>query len=184
LYSESLYLEQCKKLLFYDKGPHGSPDFEFRIYWKPGNAYSYLPYGSYSTRHVSRGWLKAEVQRLLAHSSNPSVWLEDEHLRNRGYPVKAIDATFSSIDWNQRPSHKILSLKMNAEGTNDTFPAEYSGCVFSNRNAPETDQLRGFINLSLKELRTQDGKESRDIFPPRAFFAVRSSLSMGCVLRR
>jgi hypothetical protein len=146
---------------------HGSPEFEFRIYWKPGNAYSYLPYGSYSTRHVLRGWLKADarMQRLLTQSSNPLVWLEDEHLQNRGYPVKAIDATFSSINWNQR--QKILGLKMPAEGTNDTFFAAYSGCVFSNRNAPGTDQLRGFMNLSLIEMRTQeDGQESRDIFPP------------------
>ena len=79
--------------------------------------------------------------------------------------MKAVDATFSSINWNQR--HKILSLKMPAEGTNDTFFAAYSGCVFSNRNAPGTDQLRGFMNLSLIEMRTQeDGQESRDIFPP------------------
>jgi hypothetical protein len=167
---------------------HGSPEFEFRIYRKPGNAYSYLPYGSYHARHVFRGWLKAEVQRLLTHSSNPSVWLEEcrifyEHLRNRGYPVKAINATFSSINWNQR--QKILGLKVPAEGSTDAFFAEYRGCVFSNRNAPGTDQLRGSMNLSLKELRAQeDGQESQDIFPPRAFFAVRSALPMGCILRR
>ena len=167
---------------------HGSPEFEFRIYRKPGNAYSYLPYGSYHARHVFRGWLKAEVQRLLTHSSNPSVWLEEcrifyEHLRNRGYPVKAINATFSSINWNQR--QKILGLKMPAEGSNDAFFAEYRGCVFSNQNAPGTDQLRGSVDLSLKELRAQEvGQESQDIFPPRAFFAVRSALPMGCILRR
>ena len=139
-------------------------------------------------QHVFRGWLKAEVQRLLTHSSNPSVWLEEcrifyEHLRNRGYPVKAINATFSSINWNQR--QKILGLKMPAEGSNDAFFAEYRGCVFSNQNAPGTDQLRGSVNLSLKELRAQEvGQESQDIFPPRAFFAVRSALPMGCILRR
>ena len=167
---------------------HGSPEFEFRIYRKPGNACSYLPYGSYHARHVFRGWLKAEVQRLLTHSSNPSVWLEEcrifyEHLRNRGYPVKAIDSTFRSINWNQR--QKMLESKMLARGKNDAFCAQYSGCVFSNRNAPGTDQLRGSINLSLKELRTEeDRQESLDIFPPHAFFAVRSALPMGCILRR
>ena len=68
---------------------HGSATFAFKVYRKPGNAYAYLPYGSYHARHVFRGWLKAEMQGLLTHSSNPLVWLEEcrsfyEHLRNRG----------------------------------------------------------------------------------------------------
>jgi hypothetical protein len=41
---------------------------------------------------VFRGWLNAEMHRLLTHSSNPDVWLEEcavfySHLRNRGYPA-------------------------------------------------------------------------------------------------
>jgi hypothetical protein len=56
---------------------HGSATSAFKIYRKPGNAYAYLPYGSYHARHVFCGWLKAEVQRLLTHSSNPLVWLEE-----------------------------------------------------------------------------------------------------------
>lgn len=166
----------------------GSPVFEFRIYRKPGNAYSYLPYGSYHARHIFRGWLKAEVQRLLTHSSNPSVWLEEcrifyEHLRDRGYPVKAIDSAFCSINWNQR--RKMLEPKTRSGGNDDAFFAQYRGCVFSNRNAPGTVQLRGNISLSLNELRAQEnGQDSQDIFPPRAFFAIRSALPLGCILRR
>jgi hypothetical protein len=49
----------------------GSSEFAFRLYRKPGNAYAYLPYGSYHARHVFRGLLKAELLRLLTHSSNP-----------------------------------------------------------------------------------------------------------------
>ena len=45
-------------------------EFEFGVYRKPGNAYAYLPYGSYHSRHVFRGWLKAEMHRLLTHLSN------------------------------------------------------------------------------------------------------------------
>ena len=100
---------------------HGSPVFGFRIYPKPGNAYSYLPYGSYHARHVFRGWLKAEVQRLLTHFSNPSVLLEEcsifyKHLQDRGYPVKAIDSTFRvcSSNWNQR--RKMLEPKTKSGG--------------------------------------------------------------------
>ena len=55
---------------------HGSAAFEIRIYRKPGDACAYLPYGSYHARHVFGGWLKAEMQRLLTHSSCLSVWLQ------------------------------------------------------------------------------------------------------------
>ena len=164
----------------------GHSEFAFRIYRKPGNAYAYLPYGSYHARHVFRGWLKAELQRLLTHSSSPTVWLEDcrifyDHLRNRGYPVKAIDASFRSINWNQR--RKMLEPKTRIKDCDDAFFSRYRGCVFSNRNAPGTNLLRGTINLSLDELRTP-GAERDNIFPARAFFAVRSALPMGSILRR
>ncbi len=84
---------------------YGSADFAFNVYSKPGMAY--LPYGSYHARHVFRGWLKAEMHRLLTHSSRPAVWLEEcalfySRLRKRGYPSKAIDATFRKVTWNQR----------------------------------------------------------------------------------
>jgi hypothetical protein len=44
------------------------------------------------------------------------------------------------------------------------------------------DQLRGSVNLSLEDLRCQGA--GADIFPPRAFFAVKSALQMGSILRR
>jgi hypothetical protein len=81
--------------------------FNFKVYRKPGSAYAYLPYGSYHAGHIFRGWLKAEMHRLLTHSSNPDVWLKEitvfyNHLRERGYPVRAIDSAFKEINWNQR----------------------------------------------------------------------------------
>ena len=85
-----LVQQQLRRVNFLDLdirfvSSHGSTAFEFRIYRKPGNAYAYLPHGSYHARHVFRGWLKAEMQRLLTHSSCQSVWLEEccifyEHL--------------------------------------------------------------------------------------------------------
>jgi hypothetical protein len=84
-----------------------SADFAFKVGRKPGTAYAYLPFGSYHARHVFRGWLKAEMHRLLTHSSSPTVWLEEcsvfyNHLRNRGYPTRAINSTFRAMKWNQR----------------------------------------------------------------------------------
>ena len=164
----------------------GSAEFAFKVYRKPGSAFAYLPYGSYHARHVFRGWLKAELHRLLTHSSSPTVWLEEcrvfyDHLRNRGYPVKAIDSSFRKVNWNQRRS--LLAPKTKTE-QDDSFFHEYRGCVFSNRNAPGTDQLRGSINLSLEELREAGQGAGRAIFPPKAFFAVRSALPLASILRR
>ncbi len=133
----------------------GSADFEFKVYRKPGTAYAYLPYGSYQARHVFRGWLKAEMHRLLTHSSSPA--LEEcgvfyKHLRNRGYSTRAIDSTFRRINWNQRS--KMLEPKKRA--ADDTFFAQYRACVFSNRNAPGSAELRASsMDLSLEELRQQ-----------------------------
>ena len=99
-----LVQQQLRRVSFLDLdirfvSSHGSTAFEFRIYRKPGNAYAYLPHGSYHARHVFRGWLKAEMQRLLTHSSCPSVWPEEcsifyAHLRNRGYHARAFDSCF------------------------------------------------------------------------------------------
>mmetsp|Transcript_40948 Transcript_40948/g.85450 ORF Transcript_40948/g.85450 Transcript_40948/m.85450 type:complete len:573 (-) Transcript_40948:730-2448(-) len=160
-----------------------SAEFAFKVYRKPGTAYAYLPYGSYHARHVFRGWLKAEMHRLLTHSSSPTVWLEEcavfySHLRNRGYPSKAIDSTFRTINWNQRS--KMLEPKKRV--ADDKFFAQYRGCVFSNRNAPGSAELRMEMDLSLEELREQG--QGRDIFPPCAFFASRSALPMGYILPR
>ena len=94
------------------------------------------------------------------------------------YPSRAIDATFRTINWNQRP--KMLEPKKRV--ADDALFAQYRGCVFSNRNAPGSAELGMELDLSLEELREQG--QGRDIFPPRAFFAVRSALPMGYILPR
>jgi hypothetical protein len=124
------------------------------------------------------------MHRLLTHSSNPTIWLEEcavfySHLRNRGYPSRAINATFRNVNWNQRS--KMLQPRKR-EQDEDKFFAQYRACVFSNRNAPGSAELRARMDLSLKELQEQG--QGRDIFPPRAFFALRSALPMGHILPR
>ena len=157
--------------------------FEFSVYRKPGNAFSNLPYGSYHARHVFRGWLKAEVLRLLTHSSTPTIWIEEcrrfyDHLRRRGYPAAAISSTFRKVSWSQR--QHVLNPKMKSE--NEIFFATYRGCVFSTRNAPGSDQLKGTLDLSLKAL--QEDSEGGEIFPARGFFATKSAFPMGYALRK
>ncbi len=108
------------------------------------------------------------MHRLLTHSSNPDVWFVEcavfySHLRNRGFPSKAIDSTIRTINWNQRSTMLVPKKRV----ADDRFFAQYRGCVFSNRNAPIIAELRSLrveMDLSLKELQEQG--LGRDIFPP------------------
>jgi hypothetical protein len=76
----------------------------------------------------------------------------------------------------------MLTPKLKTRSDDSSFFDQYRGCVFSCRNAPGIDQLRGSINLSLEGLRRQG--IGAEIFPPRAFFTVKSAFPMGCILRR
>ena len=76
----------------------------------------------------------------------------------------------------------MLAPKPKKRCDDDSFFDQYQGCVFSSRNAPGVDQLRGGINLSLDKLRCQGA--GAEIFPPSAFFAVKSAFPMGHILRR
>jgi hypothetical protein len=111
------------------------------------------------------------VQRLLTHSSTPEIWMKEvryfyEHLRARGYPAKAIRSTFAEVSWNQRKA--ILDTKRG--GKSESFFQTYSGCVFATCYAP------GVRCCSR-------GLTSRwDIFPSKAFFAVRSAPRLGFFL--
>ncbi len=82
------------------------------------------------------------------------------HLHNRGYPSKAIDSTFRTINGNQR-SKMLVPKKRVAD---HRFFAQYRGCVFSNRNASGSAELRVEMDLSLEELLEQG--RGRYIFPP------------------
>jgi hypothetical protein len=155
---------------------------DLSVYRKPGNAYAYLPYGSFHARHVFRGWVKAEVVRLLTHSSNPDNWIRDcrlffQHLRGRGYPVKEISAIFEQISWNQR--QEFLEPRFVQSHLGEEFFTTYQGCVFSMQNAPGLHLFKDRLNLSLTAL-DDDGK----IFPSKAFFAVRGALPLGVSLKR
>ncbi len=112
------------------------------------------------------------------HSSSPDVWLKEcgvfySHLGIRGHPSIAIDSTFRSVNWNQRS--KMLEPKKRV--ADDVSFAQYRGCVFPNRNAPESAELRAEIDLSLEELCEQG--QGRHISSPRAFFALQSALPLG-----
>lgn len=153
----------------------------FRPYRKPGNAYAYLPFTSFHGRHTFRGWILAELLRILTHSSTPEVWLEEGQafyhwLIARGYPRWYLRTVFLEVTWERRSQ---ILLRSKTKSSN--FFETYRACVLTLRNAPEWPQLRERLDLKLTEL-----VEStfRDIFPPRAFLAQSNAPRLGSILKR
>ena len=154
----------------------------FRPYRKPGNAYAYIPFTSFHGHHTFRGWVLAELLRLLTHSSTPELWKEEgyilyHHLCSRGYPRSFLRTVFQEVTWARRS--QILN-RSNQTRCNDFFET-YRACVLTLRNAPEWPSLREMLDLNLKEL-----TESTfgDIFPPRVFLARSSAPRLGSILKR
>lgn len=154
----------------------------FRPYRKPGNAYAYIPFNSFHGRHIFRGWIIAELLRLLTHSSEPEQWKHEgimlyHHLRARGYPRWHLAAVFREVTWARRAQ----ILNRTAKKTGDEFFETYRACVLTLRNAPEWPLLRERLDLRLTELiKSTYG----DIFPPKVFLAQSNAPRLGSILKR
>ena len=46
----------------------------YEVYSKPGNAYAYLPHGSFHVRISFQAWIKALLTTALTHSSDYKRW--------------------------------------------------------------------------------------------------------------
>ena len=152
----------------------------FRPYHKPGNAYAYIPFNSFHGRHTFRGWVRAELIRLLTHRAR------QRYGRRRGVcstiifapedSEGALRTVFQEVTWAQR----FLILTCNHKRCDEFFKT-YRACVLTLRNAPEWPALRERLDLSLNEL-----TESTfgDIFPRRVFLAQSSAPRLGSILKR
>ena len=94
------------------------------------------------------------MYRLLTHTSSPAAWLEEcrilyGHVRSGGYAKTAVDSSLRKVDWNKRRS---LLAPRNKTEQDDSLFRENRGCVFCDRNAPGTYELRARLG-SLKRLR-------------------------------
>ena len=160
-------------------------EFEFGVYSKPENAYTYPPCCSYHSRHVCRGWLKAEMHRLLTHSSNVNIWLEEchkfyYHLRARTYPAHALDVTFRKVAWNQRIY--LLEPKVTSKAT--TLHLVQWMCLLQHKCTWHCAAAGTYGPLAPLGQRLQEEADGFDIFHPLAFFTLRSAKRRGAVLRR
>ena len=153
-----------------------------RPYHKPGNTYAYLPFNSFHGRHTFRGWVLAEILRLLTHSGTLEIWKEETslfyyNLNSRGYPRRFLRTVFQEVTWARRSE----LLTTNRKKQCDDFFQKYRACVFTLRNAPEWPKLRELLDLNLTELtRTTFG----DIFPSRGFLAQCNAPRLGSLLIR
>jgi hypothetical protein len=154
----------------------------FRPYRKPGNAYAYIPFNSFHGRHTFRGWIIAEILRLLTHSSEIEFWQQEgiffyHHLRARGYPRRFLQAVFDEVTWARRS--QILNRTSKKEG--NEFFEMYRACVLTLRNAPEWPLLKEKIDLRLTELIQST---CGDIFPPRVFLAQTNAPRLGSIIKK
>lgn len=154
----------------------------FRPYRKPGNAYAYIPFNSFHGRHIFRGWITAEILRLLTHSSELEIWKQEgaffyHHLRARGYPRWHLTAVFARVTWARRTQ----ILKGRPKSNNNEFFETYRACVLTLRNAPEWPLLKERLDLRLTELIMST---HGDIFPPKVFLAQCNPPKLGSILKR
>ena len=128
---------------------------KFRPFSKPCNAHAYLPFTSFHARHTFRGWILAELLRLLTHSSTMEIWREDGEFfypclcsGSRGYPRVFLRAVFREVTWGRRA--QTLEPKRKERGSQ--FCETYQACVLTLQNVPEWPALWVQSNLSLKGL--------------------------------
>ena len=122
----------------------------------PGNAHAYIPFNSFHGRHIFRGWLLAELLRLLTHCSTPELWKDEggifyHHLRSRGYPSGFLRLVFEEVTWARRS--ELLSRRRQ-EKCNKFFET-YRACVFTPRCAPEWPMLKSVSLRLARSLVTQ-----------------------------
>lgn len=100
---------------------HG-PRMILRTHRKRMNKYLYVPWSSYHTRNMKRGFIKAELLRFIRNSSNVDCYNNDADtfkilLRERGYPVWFLNKVFTEVDYGRRK--EILARQKNKTEDND-----------------------------------------------------------------
>lgn len=118
----------------------------YEVYSKPGNAFAYLPMGSFHVRKTFPEFIKTCLQRGLTHSSDYSRWvpycqLLYSKLRRRGYGDSFLTAVFAKVTWGDR-LHLLSPIKKPAR----EFDLR---CVWSCANALGIRELFASCDLNL-----------------------------------
>ena len=102
-----------------------------KCYQKPSNAYLYLPYSSEHPAHVWHAFLRGELIRYVKRCTffsdyNDMVSLFAGRLRRRGYPQRAMRASFKTVSWALRESYLAIKPKSDVRPNLMTFVTTYS----------------------------------------------------------
>jgi hypothetical protein len=124
----------------------------YEVYSKPGNAYAYLPHGSFHVRNSFATWIRGLLFTALTHSSDFSRWskrcqLLYTKLRQRGYNAHFLSSIFAKVSWSDRAY--ALTPK---SGRTVTFDKR---CVWSCENAPGLKKLFSSCDLNLSDINSR-----------------------------
>ena len=104
-----------------------------KVFQKPLNKYSYLPWKSYHTKAQKQGFIKAETLRYARICSsrkdfNHMKKLFTLRLQRRGYPLLMINEVMSRVEWNQR-IHNLFRKKNNKGLIPFLFKTEFNPII-------------------------------------------------------
>jgi hypothetical protein len=145
----------------------------YEVYSKPGNAYAYLPLGSFHVRCSFPAWIKAELMRRLTRSSDQNRWAKScqlfySKLRDIGYGSQFLLAEFAKISWADRT--KAMIPKVVLQNTLDRK------CVWSVPNSLGLRSLFRQSELNLTQLDPQ-------IFPGQIKKITKGASRLSTILR-
>jgi hypothetical protein len=146
----------------------------YEVYSKPGNAYAYLPHGSFHVRISFATWIRGLLFTALTHSSDVDRWskrcrLLYTKLRERGYNANFLLAVFSKVSWGDRA--RALAPKIRDATQFD------KRCVWSCENALGLRELFLSCRLDLSQI-------DSDVFPARLSTVIKGTKRLSAYLKK
>ena len=146
----------------------------YEVYSKPGNAYAYLPHGSFHVRTSFATWIRGLLFTALTHSSDIDRWskrcrLLFTKLRDRGYDANFLLAEFSKVSWGDRA--RALTPKAKDSTHFD------KRCVWSCENALGLRELFRSCKLDLSLINST-------VFPARISTVIKGAKRLSAYLKK
>ena len=152
----------------------GDNRIHYEVYSKPGNAYAYLPHGSFHVRISFATWIRGLLCTALTHSSDIDRWskrcrLLFTKLRDRGYNATFLLAIFSKVSWGDRA--RALAPKVRETTLFD------KRCVWSCENALGLRELFRSCKLDLSLINPV-------VFPARVSTVIKGTKRLSAYLKK
>ena len=140
-----------KEMIFLDvtvHWNHRTHTLVTQVYQKPMNKYPYLPWKSFHTKGMKKGFIKGEAIRYARLSTRKRnfkylVNLFILRLMKRGYPLSFIRKALSSVEWEKRSQY--LTYKTKDTHLPLLFPIHYNP-------APSKKDLRKYLDAFTEDL--------------------------------